>query len=94
MVSILSGVGFRCFKPRGAYYIMTDISAVGFPGNIAFARYLVKDIGVAAVHGSSSYENPAYGRTHLRFTFCKKEETFRAASERLAKLKPGSGLRR
>jgi aminotransferase len=73
---------------------MTDISAFGFPDGIAFARYLIKDIGVAAVPASSFYENPADGRTHLRFTFCKKEETFRAASERLAKLKPGSGLRR
>jgi aspartate/methionine/tyrosine aminotransferase len=88
MVGILGGAGFKCFKPRGAYYIMTDISAFGFPDDVAFAQYLVKEIGVAAVPGSSFYRDPADGRTHLRFTFCKRESTFQAATERLAKLRP------
>jgi aminotransferase len=87
LLGILTGAGFQCFKPHGAYYIMTDISAFGFPDDVAFAKYLVKDIGVAAVPGSSFYRNPADGRTHLRFTFCKTEKTFQAAAERLAKLK-------
>ncbi len=87
LLGILTGVGFRCFKPRGAYYIMTDISAFGFPDDVAFAKYLVTDIGVAAVPGSSFYRHPADGRTQLRFTFCKTEKTFQAAAERLAKLK-------
>jgi aspartate/methionine/tyrosine aminotransferase len=87
MLGLLTGAGFHCFRPRGAYYIMTDISAFGFPDDMAFAKYLVKEIGVAAVPGSSFYRNSADGRTHLRFTFCKKESTFQAAAERLAKLK-------
>jgi len=89
LLGILTGAGFRCFKPHGAYYIMTDISSFGFPDDIAFAKYLVKEIGVAAVPGSSFYQNPADGRAHLRFTFCKTEKTFQAAAERLAKLEPG-----
>jgi aspartate/methionine/tyrosine aminotransferase len=91
LLGILTSAGFHCFKPRGAYYIMTDISAFGFPDDVAFAKYLVKEIGVAAVPGSSFYRNPADGRTYLRFTFCKTEKTFQAAAERLAKLKSGSG---
>ena len=87
LLGILAGAGFRCFKPRGAYYIMTDISAFGFPDDVAFAKYLVSEIGVAAVPGSSFYRNPADGRTHLRFTFCKTEKTFQAAAERLSKLR-------
>lgn len=87
LLGILTGAGFRCFKPRGAYYIMTDISAFGFPDDVAFAKYLVSEIGVAAVPGSSFYQNPAEGRTQLRFTFCKTERTFQAAAERLARLK-------
>jgi aspartate/methionine/tyrosine aminotransferase len=86
LLSILTGAGFHCFKPHGAYYIMTDISSFGFPDDVAFAKYLVKDIGVAAVPGSSFYRDPADGRTHLRFTFCKTEKTFQAAAQRLAKL--------
>jgi aminotransferase len=93
LLGILTDSGFRCFKPRGAYYIMTDISSFGFPDDVAFAKYLVKEIGVAAVPGSSFYRDPADGRAHLRFTFCKTEKTFQAAAERLAKLKVGSGTR-
>jgi aspartate/methionine/tyrosine aminotransferase len=87
LLGILTAAGFRCFKPRGAYYIMTDISAFAFPDDVTFAKYLITDIGVAAVPGSSFYRDPADGRTHLRFTFCKREATFQAAAERLAKLK-------
>ncbi len=86
LLGILTSARFRCFKPRGAYYIMTDISAFGFPDDVTFAKYLVSEIGVAAVPGSSFYQNPADGRTHLRFTFCKTEKTFEAAAERLQKL--------
>jgi len=87
LLGILTGAGFRCFKPRGAYYIMTDISSFGFPDDVAFAKYLVGEIGVAAVPGSSFYRNPAEGATQLRFTFCKTEKTFQAAAERLSKLR-------
>jgi aminotransferase len=87
LLGILTNAGFHCFKPRGAYYIMTDISAFGFPDDIAFAKHLVTQIGVAAVPGSSFYRDPADGRTHLRFTFCKKESTLRAAADRLQKLR-------
>jgi len=86
LLGILQHAGFTCYAPRGAYYIMTDIAAFGFPDDVAFARHLVTDIGVAAVPGSSFYRDPASGRTKLRFTFCKKEETLAAAETRLAKL--------
>jgi aspartate/methionine/tyrosine aminotransferase len=88
LLGILTTAGFKCFKPRGAYYIMTDISAFGFPDDVTFAKHLVTEIGVAAVPGSSFYRNPADGKNHLRFTFCKTEKTFRAAAERLSKLNP------
>jgi len=87
LLGILTTAGFKCFKPRGAYYIMTDISGFGFPDDVAFAKYLVSEIGVAAVPGSSFYHNPSDGRTQIRFTFCKTEKTFQAAEDRLAKLK-------
>lgn len=88
LLGILTDAGFRCFKPRGAYYIMTDISNFGFSNDVDFARYLVKEIGVAAVPGSSFYHDPADGGQQLRFTFCKKESTLAEAAKRLAKLRP------
>jgi aminotransferase len=87
MLGILENAGFRCFRPRGAYYIMTDISAFGFSDDVTFARHLVKEIGIAAVPGSSFYRNPADGSKQLRFTFCKSEKTLKAAAERVAKLR-------
>ncbi len=83
---ILTKAGFVCYKPSGAYYTMTDISGFGFSDDVAFARHLVTEIGVAAVPGSSFYRDTALGRTKLRFCFCKKDETLNAAAERLAKL--------
>ena len=67
---------------------MTDISAFGFADDVEFARYLVKDVGVAAVPGSSFYKTPASGRTKLRFCFCKRDETLAEADRRLEKLVP------
>jgi aminotransferase len=86
VMRILQNAGFVCFEPRGAYYIMTDIAAFGFPDDVAFARHLVTEIGVASVPGSSFYRDPASGRTKLRFCFCKKDETIDAAEERLSRL--------
>jgi aminotransferase len=86
-LAILEQVGFGCFKPEGAYYLMTDISGFGFPDDLAFARYLVQEIGVAVVPGSSFYNDPADGRQQVRFTFCKTEQTLETAAERLARLR-------
>jgi aminotransferase len=87
MLAVLTEAGFRCFKPAGAYYIMTDISAFGFPDDVSFSRHLVQEIGVAGVPGSSFYNSPADGSRQLRFAFCKTEKTISAAAERLRKLR-------
>ena len=86
MLEILEGAGFKCFRPRGAYYIMTDISDFGFPDDVTFARHLVQEIGIAAVPGSSFYRNPLDGSSQVRFAFCKSEQTLAAAAERFSKL--------
>jgi aminotransferase len=88
LLGVLERHGFACYKPYGAYYIMTDISAFGFPDDVSFARYLAKDVGVAAVPGSSFYRSPDAGRTKLRFCFCKTDETLAEADRRLATLAP------
>jgi len=87
LLPVLKEAGFRCFDPDGAYYVMTDISAFGYADDVEFSRFLVKDVGVAVVPGSSFYHVPALGRSQVRFTFCKRDETLTAAEERLQKLK-------
>lgn len=84
LLGILEHAGFRCITPRGAYYIMTDVSAFGFSDDVALARHLVTEVGVASVPGSSFYRAGGGGRQQLRFCFCKKDETLTAAAERLA----------
>jgi aminotransferase len=88
LLPALEEAGFSCYKPNGAYYVMTDISRFGFPDDVSFSRHLVEKIGVAAVPGSSFYHRPEDGAQKVRFTFCKREETLRAAADKLAALKP------
>jgi aminotransferase len=87
LIPVLTAAGFRCFLPRGAYYVMTDISEFGFADDIEFVKYLVKDIGVAAVPGSSFYNHARDGAQQVRFAFCKRDETLDAAGQRLRKLR-------
>lgn len=86
-IDFLERTGFKVYKPAGAYYIMTDISAFGFDNDLDFARYLVNEIGVATVPGSSFYRDPAKGRNKIRFCFCKKQETLEMAAQLLSQLK-------
>jgi aspartate/methionine/tyrosine aminotransferase len=87
LIPALSQAGFHCFRPRGAYYVMTDISAFNFADDIAFTQYLVKDVGVAAVPGSSFYHDPRDGAKQVRFAFCKRDKTLDEAGQRLRKIR-------
>jgi aminotransferase len=89
IVPILRDAGFECDSPQGAYYVMCDITAFGFPNDVEFTRHLIREIGVAVVPGSSFYHDPALGAQLVRFCFCKKDETLEAAAEKLQKLKKG-----
>ena len=74
VVAMLERAGLRCSMPRGAYYVMTDITGLGWSDDVAFVRHLVEDIGVAAVPGSSFYRTPA---THAidRCTWSRRSTT-------------------
>jgi aspartate/methionine/tyrosine aminotransferase len=87
LVPALEQAGFRCYRPRGAYYVMTDISAFRSKNDVEFTRFLVKEIGVAAVPGSSFYNDPRDGARQVRFAFCKRDQTLDEAAARLGKLK-------
>ena len=87
LMPALIEAGLRCFRPRGAYYVMTDISTFGFADDVAFTKYLVKEIGVAAVPGSSFYNDPRDGAHQVRFAFCKRADTLDEAGRRLQQLR-------
>jgi aminotransferase len=86
MLDILQRHGFEASAPAGAYYVMADVSAFGFVSDSEFAQYLVKEIGVATVPGSSFYHEPASAPKMLRFCFSKRDETLHEADKRLARL--------
>src|SRR3982751_602016 len=86
ILETLTGVGLRCFVPRGAYYVMTDISGLGYNNDIEFVRHLIETIGIAAVPGSSFYARPGGGGQQVRFCFCKKYETLEGARRQFQQL--------
>ncbi len=77
--------GFKCKMPEGAYYVLADIPEGTGMDDMAFAKYMVSEVGVAAVPGSSFYKSEE-GKHKLRFTFSKKDETLQEAAKRLAHL--------
>ena len=82
----LEQAGFRCYRPNGAYYIMTDISDFGFADDLSFVRHMIENVGVAAVPGSSFFSDSNAGATLIRFCFCKKYETLEKAGDRLRRI--------
>jgi aspartate/methionine/tyrosine aminotransferase len=86
MLEILERHHFTFAKPNGAYYVMADIADFGFSSDIEFATYLVKDVGVAVVPGSSFFNDRRAGRNKVRFVYSKRDETLQEADRRLVKL--------
>src|SRR5438034_6620616 len=65
--------GFVAYEPKGAYYILTDaahfFSRYDVPDDTAFAMWLIRNVGVATVPGSSFYAHAELGHTKIRFCF-------------------------
>jgi aspartate/methionine/tyrosine aminotransferase len=83
-LGILRSTGLPFTEPQGAYYALLDISPLGFRTDTEAAEWMVREVGVAGVPGSSFFREPEH--RYVRFHFAKKEETLRAAGEKLAKL--------
>jgi aspartate/methionine/tyrosine aminotransferase len=83
LVGALETAGFAPRRPAGAYYVLCDITPFGFDDDTAFARWLVSEVGVAGVPGSSFYSEPALGKHLIRFTFCKTHDVLAQAAEKL-----------
>ena len=88
LLPALREAGFRVSDPAGAYYVMTDIRDLTDEDDTAYAMRLIREVGVAAVPGSSFYSRPELGRTKLRFAFPKRLETLQVAAARLVAGRP------
>jgi len=91
LLGYVEKAGFVAWRPRGAYYILTDVAhffeRCRVDNDVAFAMWLIEHVGVATVPGSSFYAHPELGRTKVRFCFPKTDDTLRDAGERLLKLR-------
>jgi aminotransferase len=94
LVPALEAAGFAPRKPEGAYYVLCDITPFDFDDDTAFAHWLVSEVGVAGVPGSSFYSEPALGKHLIRFTFCKTHDVLAAAAERLMRTRELAAKRR
>lgn len=87
----LRQTGLPFTEPQGAYYVMVDISSLGFARDTDAALWFIEKVGVAGVPGSSFFREPEH--RYLRFHFAKKEETLHAAGQKLLQLKDPAWLR-
>src|SRR5262249_61915314 len=76
-------LGSAADVPQGAYYVMADVSSLGFADDVTAAQHLVEYVRVASVPGSSFFSRPELGRKLVRFAFCKRLETLEDAGARL-----------
>ncbi|CAL5202950.1 unnamed protein product [Lathyrus oleraceus] len=83
LVEGLKSVGFKVFPSSGTFFVLADHTPFGFENDVAFCEYLIKEIGVAAIPCSVFYLNQEEGKNLVRFTFCKDEETLKAAIARM-----------
>ena len=87
----LDRIGLKHNVPQGTYFVMIDIQEFldlpQFAGytDLEFCEWMIKNVGVAAVPGSSFFKE---GVNHLiRLHFARTKETIDEAINRLAKLK-------
>lgn len=81
----LDSTGLSYSTPQGAYYVMLDVSPLGFRSDTQCCEWLAREVGVAGVPGSSFFARDE--QRYVRLHFAKRESTLRQAGERLAQLK-------
>ena len=73
----LRDVGFSFVEPQGAYYVMCDVSTLGYASDEECAVDLCRKVGVGAVPGSCFFNAPE--NRFVRFHFAKSDEVLKAA---------------
>lgn len=82
----LREIGIPYSDPQGAYFVMADVSPYMRKGqsDVDFCEKMVEKIGVAAVPGSSFFQEDVNGL--IRLHFAKRDETLIEALERLSEI--------
>ena len=77
----LRDLGFSFVEPQGAYYVMADVSELGYESDYDCACDLIKKVGVGTVPASCFFNAPE--NRFVRFHFAKSDEVLKAALDRL-----------
>lgn len=85
LLGYLDRTGLSYARPEGAYFVMVDISPLGWTNDVEFSHWMTREIGVAPVPGSSFFA--AGENRYIRLNFAKKIETLTQAGERLLRLR-------
>ena len=86
----LDRAGLKHNDPEGAYSVLVDISPFlekpMFKGwsDLEFCSWMIKEVGVAAVPGSSFFKDGT--NNYIRLHFARSEESLKEATDRLLKL--------
>jgi aminotransferase len=83
-LALLDAAGLSYVTPEGAYYVLVDVSKHVRKDDIAFCEWMAREVGVAAVPGSSFFREPT--SDWIRLHFAKSLQTLRSAGERLCRL--------
>jgi aminotransferase len=87
LLPYLRSAGLTVYEPEGAYYVMTDISQLGWKDDTDFVKTMICSVGVSAVPGSSFHHPKELGHKMVRFMFAKRDETLHEAGRRLQQLR-------
>lgn len=83
--SALESTGLQPIIPKGAYYVLADISKVKGSSSKEKAMYILDKTGVASVPGEAFFSNDR-GRDIARFCFAKRDNILQEAVQRLSLL--------
>lgn len=86
LMAILGDAGLPPLPVQGSYFLMSDITQLGFDNDVDFCRHLVTTVGVAAIPPSAFYLDPQTAPPLARFCFAKRDDTMEQAAKRLAHL--------
>jgi len=81
----LDAAGLAYTRPQGAYYVLVDAGEFDPEDDTRFCEWLAREVGVAAVPGSSFFREKVTNL--IRFHFAKRETTLAEAGARLGRLR-------
>lgn len=89
VMQVIDAAGMSAIQPEGTYFIMGDFSRIYEGNDVEFCKYLIEHIGVATIPPSAFFSpnHKHLAENHVRFAFCKSDETLERAAEKMAKLR-------